>query len=278
MIKLGEYNLLIIDRHTSVGMFLVDEEKTQDVLLPNRYVTDEMYEGEYVEVFVYKDSEDRIIATTEEPKLTLGEFAFLQVVSESGVGAFLDWGLQKDLLVPFKEMDVPMKQGKHYPIHLILDKASERLIGSSKIYRFMKEASPETFEVGDEVEVFVYEETKIGFKVIVENQFRGMLFKNEIFDRIHLGETKKAFIKECREDGKLDLTLQKLGYETIDPISKSILNELKAANGFLPYHDKSHPEEIKRAFKLSKKNFKKAIGKLYKDRMITIESDGIRLV
>lgn len=277
MIQIGDYNLLLIDRHTSVGMFLVDEENTRDVLLPNRYVTEEMKIGDYIEVFVYKDSEDRIVATTEEPKLTLGEFALLKVVSESGIGAFVDWGLQKDLLVPFSEMDSPMKMDKSYPVHLVLDQASERLIGSTKIYRFLQEATEKQFEVNAEVEAFVYEESEIGYKVIVNKTFRGMIFRNEIFEKVRLGDTLTAYVKAWREDGKLDISLQTSGYETIDPMSEKILNDLQEAGGFLPYHDKSHPDEIKQAFKMSKKNFKKAIGKLYKERKIVIENKGIRL-
>lgn len=279
MIHIGEYNLLIIDRHTSVGMYLVDEENTQDVLLPNRYVNDEMREGEYLEVFVYNDSEDRIVATTEEPAFTVGEFAFLQVVAENRIGAFLDWGLQKDLLVPFAEMDIPMKQGKHYPVLLQLDYTSKRLFASSKLYKYLKEATEEDFSQNKQVDIFLYEETTLGFKAIIEKTYRGMIYHNEIFQKVKVGDTLKAFVKTLREDGKVDLSLQKIGFTAVvDPISQRILNDLEKADGFLPYHDKSAPEEIKAAFKLSKKIFKKAIGKLYKEKRIDIEKEGIRLL
>lgn len=278
MINIGDYNLLIIDRHTDFGFFLVDKERTQEVLMPNRYVTEEMTIDDFIEVFVYLDSEDRIVATTEDPLITVGEFAFLQVISESRFGAFLDWGLPRDLLVPFSEMEVPMKKGEFYPVSLYVDPISKRLVASSKIFRFVSEVQLGDFELNQEVEAFVFEENEIGFKVVVDKKFRGMIYKNEIFSELRVGEFVTAYVKDLREDGKLDLSLQMLGYEVIDSVSAQILKELKDAGGFLPYNDKTDPEEIKRVFKLSKKNFKKALGKLYKDRIITLEEKGFRLV
>lgn len=277
MINIGDYNLLIIDRLTDFGYFLVDKERSKEVLLPNRYLTDNMNLNEFIEVFVYLDSEDRIVATTEDPKITVGEFAFLEVVSESSVGAFLDWGLPRDLLVPFSEMESSMKKGSKYPVYLYLDKLSNRLVASAKIFRFLLEVVPNQFEINEEVEIFLYEETEIGFKAVVNQKFRGMIFKNEIFSNVQIGEKGIAFVKEIREDGKLDLSLQKVGYEVIDSVSLKILNRLKDEGGFLPFNDNTIPETIKSEFNLSKKNFKKAIGKLYKDRKIMIEEKGIRL-
>jgi hypothetical protein len=279
MINIGDYNLLIIDRLTDYGFFLVDKERTQEVLMPNRYMTDEMVIGDFVEVFVYLDSEDRIVATTEDPLITVGEFAYLQVIAESRFGAFLDWGLARDLMVPFSEMETPMVKGQSYVVYLYLDPASNRLVASSKIYRFVSEVKLGQFELNQAVEALVYEETEIGFKAIVDKKFRGMIYKNEIFDTdVKLGSNLKAFAKDLREDGKLDLILQMVGYEIIDSISEQILEKLSAAGGFMPYHDKSDSDDIRKAFGLSKKTFKKAVGKLYKDRKITIEDNGFRMV
>jgi uncharacterized protein len=279
MIQIGDYNLLIIERLTDYGYFLVDKEHTQEVLMPNRYMTDDMAIGDFIEVFVYLDSEDRIVATTEDPLVTLGEFAYLQVISESRFGAFLDWGLPRDLMVPFSEMETPIKKNEFHAVYLYLDKASNRLVASTKIWRFLTEAKLGDFELNQEVDAFAFEDAGIGFKVVVDNKFRGMIYKNEIYSsEIKLGDKFKAFVKDLREDGKLDLSLQKLGYQIIDAVSQQILDVLKKSDGFLPYNDKTDPEVIKTIFKLSKKNFKKALGKLYKDRMIQLEEDGFRLI
>ncbi len=278
MIQAGDYNLLIIDRLTDFGFFLVDKERTGEVLLPNRYMTDSMAVGDFLEVFVYLDSEDRIVATTEEPLITLGEFAYLQVLEETRYGAFLDWGLPRDLLVPFAEMETPMKKRNFYPVTLFLDEKTQRLAASSKIYRFLKPADSDSFSLNDEVKGFVYEEMEIGFKVVVDSQFRGMIYKNQVFSPLSVGDFITAYVKEIREDGKIDLVLQKAGYEVVEPVAEKILKELKLNNGFLPFHDKTEPEIIKSRFGISKKIFKKAIGKLFKDKIIGLTEKGITLV
>lgn len=275
MIALGEYNLLRIDRLMTPGAFLVDEEG-QDVLLPNKYLPSEASVGDELEVFVYTDSEDRIIATTLAPLITLNEFAFLRVKDVNKIGAFLDWGLEKDLLVPFREQNQPMEKDRWYIVRLFLDEQSNRLAASNKINKFI-ETEHITVEVGEEVDLLVSQKTELGYQVIINHVHKGMVYANETFKPLQVGDTLSGYVKNIRPDGKIDVSLQKQGYENVEPNAMKILSLLEAEKGFLPLTDKSNPEEIYAQLQMSKKTFKKAIGGLYKRHLIRLSEDGIYL-
>ena len=212
MIKPGDYNLLVVKRFTDNGAYLSEKDEADEVLLPKRYVDEHLEEGAFVEVFIYHDSEDRLVATTEEPALTIGEFARLQVVATTTFGAFLDWGLPRDIFVPFKEMLKPMKKGEYHIVSLVLDEKSSRLMATAKVQNQLQAAQEEDFERNQEASGLVYEETEIGYKVIVDHQYQGMLYKNQLFEQVSAGNELKVYIQEVREDGKLDLALQVSGY------------------------------------------------------------------
>lgn len=276
MIIIGEYNLLTIDRIVSPGAFLVDEEGN-DILLPNKYLPSNPVIGDKINVFVYNDSEDRIIATTLTPKITLNEFAFLRVKDINRIGAFMDWGLEKDLLVPFSEQNQKMQIDRWYVIRLLLDTKTNRLLGSNKLNKFL-EAAYISVEVGEEVDLIVTEKTDIGFQVIINHAHRGLVYDSEIFRELNIGDVLKGYVKLIREDGKIDIILQKIGFENIEPSGQQILEQLKQSSGYLQLSDKSAPEAIYSVLKMSKKTFKKAIGGLYKQGLIHISDDGIHLL
>lgn len=275
MIELGVYNTLEIKRETSVGLFVGNDE--EDILLPNKYMPENWRIGDELEVFVYTDSEDRVIATNLKPYLTLGEYAYLKISHITEFGAFAYWGLEKDLFIPLREQQTEMKVDKSYVIYLYEDEASDRLAGSSR-YRNNLSAFPPSFEENKEVDLLICEKTDLGYNAIINNSHLGLIYHNEIFRSIKVGQSLKGYIKKMRDGGKIDLSLQKQGYEQVDPIAEALLSRLKINDGYLPLTDKSTPEEIKEALSISKKLFKKAIGALYKQRLITIETDGIHLV
>lgn len=276
MLNLGVKNTLRVLRGTSVGMYLGDEEGN-DVLLPKKYIPDDLIVGDDIEVFIYKDSEDRVIATTLEPKVKLNEFAYLQVMAVTGIGAFLEWGLEKDLFVPFKEQNRKLATGDWTAVYVYLDEETERLVGSCKVNKFFEKENID-LNVGDEVELFVFEETNMGMNVVINNKYKGLVYENEIFQRIKLGSYTKGYIKNIREDNRIDVSLQKQGYANIEPNAEKIMEKLKANNGFLDITDKSDANYVMYQLEMSKKTFKKAIGGLYKQRLIRIEDDGIHLV
>ena len=276
MIQPGIINLLRANRTAPPGMYLIDEDGTE-VLLPNKYVPEDLLLDDEIEVFVFYDSEDRMTATTATPKVQLNQFAGLQVLEVNAVGAFLDWGLEKDLLVPFAEQERKMQQGETYLIRMYYDETTRRLVGSSRIGKFLSNEQID-LKVGDEVDLIIGEKTDLGRKVIINNQYLGLLYKNEIFQTIRTGSTTKGYIKNIREDKKIDVSLQQQGYQNIEPNAQKILTALTASDGFLPMNDKSSPELIQHEFEMSKKTFKKAIGALYRERRIRIEPDGIHLV
>ena len=279
MIQIGEFQQLIIDRDTSVGFFLVDEENTEDVLLPNKYITRDMKVGDKIEVFVYNDSADRIVATTERPLITLNKFAFLTAIQVNQVGAFMDWGLEKQLLVPFKNQPKNLEEGKRYLIYLYEDKDSDRLVGTAKVDQFLERTVENNeLEVGQKVHVLIKQFTDLGATVIINNQFLGMLYESDIFKKLYIGDRTEAYIQKIREDGKIDISLQPIGIASIEPNADKILRALQRNHGFLPFTDKTDPAEIKDEFEMSKKLFKKAVGSLYKERMIEIKDDGIYLI
>ena len=272
----GIIHRLEMDRITSVGAYLRDQNG-DEVLLPNRYLTSRMKVGSEVEVFVYMDSEDRPVATTEEPLLTRDQFGVLKVKEVMKYGAFLDWGLQKDLLLPFKEQLTRPQPSDWVPVYLKLDTRSGRLIATEKIKKhFSRDLSG--LEAGQEVQLLIGKETELGTSVIVENQYEGLIYEDTIFEDYLIGDRTTGYISKIRNDGKLDILLQKPGYEAVSGHAETILNELKSNDGFLPYHDKSDPGEIQSVFQMSKKAFKKAVGQLYKEKVIRIEEEGIRLV
>jgi predicted RNA-binding protein (virulence factor B family) len=276
MLFIGKYNYLTIERVTSVGMFLSDVEG-EEVLLPNQYLTDDMQVGDNIKVFVYLDSEDRPVATTETPKIIRNEFAFLEVKDVSEYGAFLDWGLIKDLFVPFREQTKPMEIGEWYVVFLYLDQKSSRLLASTRIDKFVDNERL-TVKEGDEVDLLVWQKTDLGFNAIVNQYHKGLIYGNEVFRELKPGDALKGYIKKVREDNRLDITLQKPGADLIEPTSLQILDEVKKGGGFLNLSDNSSPEDIYKRLQISKKVFKKAIGGLYKQGLIKIATDGIYLI
>ncbi|HPY82486.1 MAG: S1-like domain-containing RNA-binding protein [Bacteroidales bacterium] len=276
MIEIGITQQLTVVKIVDFGAYL-DGGPYGEILLPKRYIVTELAEGDEIEVFIYFDSEDRIIATTEKPYVMVGECAFLNVVQVNRHGAFLDWGLSKDLFVPFREQMVKMQEGKSYCVRVYVDEKTQRIAASTKIESYFPDYFP-PYKVDQEVDILVHSKTDLGFKVIVEDSFWGLIYQNEIFEPIAPGDAKTAFIKKVREDGKIDLTLQKIGFSKMTDMQSFVLQKLIGNDGFLPYNDKSTPEQIQQEFAMSKKNFKMTIGMLYKQRKIAILKNGIRLI
>ncbi len=276
MIEFGKYNNLKVVKSVDFGIYL-DGGESGEILLPKRQVPPGALPGDVLEVFIYKDSEDRPIATSKEPFATVNEFAVLKVVSVDKIGAWLDWGLDKHLLCPFREQKQDMEEDKSYLVFIYLDNESQRLAASSKLDKFL-DNTPHEYEEGQKVEILISNKTDIGYTAVINNLHSGLLYENEVFQKMIRGQKKTAYIQKVREDDKIDLTLETPGYGKIDPISQNIINKLKASGGTLPFNDKSDPDEIKRTFEISKKNFKKAIGALYKAKKISIDEDSIRLI
>jgi len=277
MIYLGEYNSLKIVRQTDNGVYLTDEENSGEVLLPNKFVPESWDVGDVIQVFIFKDSEDRITATTDKPLIKLNEFACLQVRDVNDFGAFLNWGLDKDLLVPFKEQPGKMIPGNWYIVHLYLDEQTNRLAASARYQKFLQKQFIR-LQAGEAVDLLIDDQTELGINVIINNRYRGLIYQNEIFEKLRRGDRRKGYVKLVRPDGKIDVTLQKTGYAKIEPNGEKILAQLKANHGYLLLTDKSDPDDIAEALKMSKKTFKKAIGTLYKQHLIRLEEDGIYLV
>ncbi len=276
MIKLGEYNKLTILRDTDPGLYLGDDEENV-VLLPHKYKPDDFEIDDEIEVYVYLDNEERPIATTLDPFVTLNSFSYLYCSDVTDYGAFMDWGLEKQLFVPFKEQARPMKVGNWYIIYMYLDDLTNRLVGSSKTNRFVDNDTL-TVEAFEEVNILVTHLTEKGANVIINGIHKGLIYIDDIFEDIRTGDRMKAYIKKIREDNKIDVVLQTPGYRSIEPNANFILEELTAAGGFLPLHDKSDPDAIKNELGMSKKSFKKAIGTLYRDKQIILKDGGIELV
>jgi predicted RNA-binding protein (virulence factor B family) len=273
MIKLGDYNTLNILRHTSVGLFLGDEDGNE-ILLPNKYVPEHYEIADSINVFCYLDHEERPVAVTIKPKITINSFALLKVADVTEYGAFLDWGMEKHLFVPFKEQARKMEPGKWYMVYLYEDEKTGRLVASSKTDRFL-DNSHMTLERFDEVELMVYRYTDLGTEMIVNGKYKGLVYKDEIYKKLHLGERLTGVVKKVRDDNKLDISLEKIGFKNLEPSAEKVLEVLEANHGFLDLHDKSDPELIRHKLGMSKKSYKKAIGVLYKQKRIRIEEDGI---
>ena len=276
MVQIGKYNNLRIVKEVDFGLYL-DGEEYGEILLPLRYVPPNSKVDELIEVFIYLDSEDRIIATTEMPYAIVGDFALLNVSAVNKYGAFMDWGLLKELLVPFREQKETMVEGKSYIVYVYLDTKTNRIVASAKIDRFLDKEEHD-FELNQEVDIFTCNKTDLGYKVIINKTHWGLIYENEVFQRIPRGKYLKAYIQKIREDDKIDVSLQKPGFEKIKDLSDIIIEKLKGNNGFLTISDKSPPEEIYKMFEVSKKSFKKAIGTLYKKKIIKIEKNSIKLL
>jgi len=276
MAQIGRINKLTIKRMRDYGAHL-DGGESGDILLPKRYVPEKCRPGDEVEVFVYAEGEKRLRATTQKPYATVGQFAQLRVVANAAAGAFLDWGLPKDLLVPKKEQHARMEEGKSYVVFVFLDEKTKRITASAKLDKFLG-LQPPDYDEGEEVDLLICDKTDMGYKTVVNNSHWGIVYKNEVFQKLHIGQELKGYIKKIRQDHKIDLRLQQSGYERVDDISRSILNTIKKHGGRIAVTDKSPPEDIYSLFGVSKKVFKKAIGALYKKRLITMDTKGIKLV
>ena len=276
MIKIGEHNTLEILRETDPGLYLGDTQENV-VLLPHRYKPENFNIGDMLEVFVYLDYDERPVATTLTPHVLLNDFGYLHCSDVNEFGAFMDRGVQKQLFVPFKEQARPMKVGNWYIVYMYMDMQTNRLVGSSKTNKYLNNDTV-TLKKFDQVSIMVTHITDLGANVIINGTHKGLIFINDVFEDIRTGDTMKAYIKRVREDNKIDVVLQSPGYRSIEPNANFILEELKAAGGFMSLHDKSDPQDIKNELGMSKKSFKKAIGTLYKDKQIQIKQDGISLI
>lgn len=276
MVQLGHKTSLRIVKKTDFGYFL-DGGERGEILMPNRYVTPEMVIDDYVDVFVFLDGEERIVATTETPYAQEGEFGWMKVNKIETVGAFLDWGVSKELLVPFSEQKIKMEEGRYYLVYVYLDKLTDRLAATMKVEKFL-DKSPSDYKVNDQVDLIIWTATEVGYKAIINGKHQGVIYRNEIFKPIQTGQKMVGYIKKVREDGKIDLALDPLGYVKIDAQAQKVLDLLHKSKGKLPYNDKTDPEVIYKIFGMSKKVFKQAIGTLYKQKQITITDQGIAIV
>lgn len=275
MVEIGRINTLTVVKIVDFGIYL-DGEERGEILMPKEYVPDNCFPDDEVKAFIYFDSEDRIVATTEAPNIMVGEFAWMKVVAVSSVGAFLDWGLRKDLLVPFREQRDPMVEGKSYLVYAYVDKASDRIVASTKIDKYLDQVFPE-YEMGQEVDLLIARKSDLGYSVIINNAHWGLIYDNEIFQPLKIGQKLKGYIKSIREDEKIDVSLQPMGYAKIEGLAGEVLEKLKDYGGVLDLSDKSDPEEIYKVFGCSKKNYKKALGTLLKQGLIEISDTEVRL-
>jgi predicted RNA-binding protein (virulence factor B family) len=276
MAKIGVLNNLRVVKEVDFGVYL-DGGEHEEILLPRRYVPENCKVDDNIRVFIYLDSEDRFIATTESPYAMVGDFALLKVVAVESVGAFLDWGLLKDLLVPYSEQSPTMETGKSYIVKIYVDKKTNRIAATTILDRYL-DNEPGNFHAGQEVELLICSQTDIGYKAIINGTHWGVLYSNEVFQPLKSGQRTKGYIKKIRSDNKIDLSLHRPGYERVDDITDAIINVLKEQGGFISVTDKSSPETIHKLFGVSKKTYKKAIGAIYRKKLITIENDGIKLI
>ena len=290
MIKLGDYNTLTAIRRADQGFYLEGDERSGDILLPNRYVPDDLAIGKAIEVFVYLDQDERLIATTERPAAKVGEFACLEVAWINKYGAFLKWGLMKDLFCPFREQKQRMEVGKHYIVFVKEDEETHRLMATAKVDRYLAPAptiAPDSvtgdsvagspLKHGQSCDCLIWQKTDLGFKTIIDNRYQGQIYDNQIFQPLHTGDRLTAYIDHVRQDGKIDVTLQPTGRQHTLNFAEVLLRYLYENDGHCDLGDKSDAELIYDRFKVSKKAYKKAIGDLYRRRLIIIEENGIRL-
>lgn len=273
--NIGEVNQLQVLRFTSVGAYLGDEAGN-DVLLPNKYITEDMEIDSMLDVFIYRDSEDRVVATTEKPLIQLGGFSYLFVKDVTVFGAFADWGLEKDLMIPFKEQNKKLEEGRWYLTTLQLDKDTDRVYGSTKTNRYLEDCL-HPIDRTTAVDLLICDITDLGVKVIVDNRYSGLIYHNDITRNLDRGERTVGYVYNVREDGKLDVRLDPVGEVKISESAERLLSILKVKK-HLPIHDKSSPDDVRNSVGMSKKTFKQAVGSLYKERLITIDTDGISIV
>jgi len=279
MFNLGTFQTLNVARISEHGYYLQNTSTESDevVLLPNKLAFRELQKGENVRVFLYKDGEERITATMQEPKITLNSIGFLEAIDTNKFGAYLDWGLDKDLFVPHREQIDKMRKGQSYLVYMYLDRQTNRLAASMKIDRFLDNTDI-SVEEHEKVDLWIWKKTDLGYKVIINEKHEGLIYHNEFYRDVFPGDQLTGYIKQIRTDHKIDVTLRPIGYKKVEPNAQHILERLKQAGGYLDLHDKSDPKEIHNRLEMSKKTFKKAIGRLYKDNIIRIEDDGIYLV
>ena len=275
MIHIGIYNELVVDRILTPGAFLIDSEEN-DVLLPNKYIPEGTKIGDKLKVFVYNDSEDRIVATTLRPLLQLHEFGCLKVKDVNNIGAFLDWGLEKDLLVPFRQQHGRLNIGQWCLVYLYIDKLTHRLAATAKVEKHFEKEYIE-LEENQEVDLLIANDSDLGINVVINNTYSGMIFSNQIYQDIMMGDQIRGFIEQIRPDGKIDVTLRKKGMQNLEDGAQTILKELKASEGFIALTDKSNPEEIQSVLQMSKKNFKKSLGILYRNKQVLLKKEGVFL-
>jgi hypothetical protein len=274
-IQLGKRNDLEVVKEVDFGMYL-DGGEIGEILLPKRYVPEGAKVGDILNVFLYLDSEERLVATTETPLTEVGEFSYLKVNWVNESGAFLNWGLMKDLFCPFHEQKMRMQQDKSYIVYTYIDALTYRIVASAKVDKFLSKERP-PYHTGDKVNILIQQKTDLGFKAIVEGKYSGLIYQNELFQNIHTGDRLIAYIKQVREDGKIDLVLQTHGRKHVKSFSDQLYEYIQEHDGFCPYHDKSPAEDIYEVFQVSKKTFKQAVGDLYKKKKIQIEENGLRL-
>ncbi len=276
MVKIGRINKLTVTGKQAYGVHL-DGGEAGDILLRNKFVPKRCNPGDELEVFVYVDRENHLQATTQTPAATVGQFASLQVVANTSSGAYLDWGLENDLFVPKSEQQDNMKEGESYVVFVFLSERTNRITASSKLTKFL-DSQPPNYKEGEEVDLLIHEKTAMGYGALVNRAHAGMIYKNEVFQNLGIGQELKGYIKKIREDQKIDISLQQAGYQRVDAVSQTILDTIKKKGGSVAVTDKSPPDEIYALFGVSKKVFKKAIGALYKKRLVTLDSNGIKIV
>lgn len=275
MVKIGKYNRLKVVKNVDFGTYL-DGGEAGEILLPARYVSEPLHPGDELEVFIYRDNEGRLIATTEHPFAQVGEFAFLQVTDVNRTGAFLDWGLMKQLLVPYSEQTMKLCRGMVIPVYVYLDDSSKRIVASAKLDKFLGNRLPR-YHQGEAVKALVYKHNELGYKAIVDNLFHGMIYESELYRPLEIGKTVTAYVKNVRDDGRIDLLMSGSNDGRIEALAERIMERLATEpDGYLPLTDSSSPEAINHVFACSKKDFKRAIGSLYKAHRLTITDDGIR--
>lgn len=275
--QLGNWNDLTITRFTDHGAYL-DGGEVGEILMPKSYVEDTMRPGDLVTVFVYLDQEERLVATTETPLARVGQFACLRVNWVNEYGAFLDWGLMKDLFVPFREQKRRMEMGRSYLVYIYVDEATQRIVGTAKVERYLRAAGPDEYRRGSEVEILVQQPTELGYKVIVDNACAGLVYHNQTYARLAPGERLRGFVSNVRPDGKLDISLQSLGTDRFRDFAEVLCEELEAAGGSLPFGDASSADDIAGRFGVSKKTFKRALGTLYKQGRVALQPEEVRLL
>lgn len=276
MIKIGKNNILKVVKRVDFGLYL-DGGEFGEILMPQKYVAEGTEIGDEVEVFIYCDSEDRLVATTERPFVYVGEFGLLKAVSVSGIGAFMEWGVMKDLLIPFREQAERIEEGKSYIVYAYLDNTTKRIVGSTKLNKFLGNRIPR-YAAGEQVDVLIVKRTDLGYKVIVDNLFWGMIYFNDLFDPVSVGDRLPAYVKLVREDGKIDVTLREYGGERVFQLAYRIVGYLRDNGGRMTICDTSSPEEIKAVFQCSKKDFKKALGYLYKKGQVRVSDKEVALL